>query len=520
MTKILLHPLPGRRQLPNAEQLALWALCLLAFAWRVAWLDSQSLWRDEVDSIRFAGRALPELLALFAKPGENGPLYFLLLRPWLELSGSSEFALRMPSALAGMLAVPLTFATARRLASVCRVRTPSTPALSLINVPLIAALLVAANPFLVWYSQEGKMYAILVDLVLAANLAFLSALMSATGWRWMVYLVLICLACLTHILAVLMLLVHVMWLLLLGRGYRRSWLPFMAVLLLLAVPYFRLAGWWQLRLFASPEFQTGHAFVSLPVIGQTLLAALSRGVAYPIPAWATTPLIFLLLTGLTLGGKAYLGHEDGSASPFQWPYMRPIFMTVAWLLVPPLALYVITLVKPLYTDRYVLWAAPAFALMTAYGIAALSTIARPASWLALVSVLAVCLGAGWWQAHTPVKSDFRRATAYVEQHRRPGDRLLFQIPYGRHPYEYYAGPLFHWIDGPYTNGGSTTQQVAAQMTRLVADAPAVWLVLTEESLWDQRGQVRDWLDSYGSQTDHQSYTRVQVIRYDLPPAPP
>ena len=55
----------------------------LAFALRVAGLDSQSLWRDEIDAIRFATRTWDELLRMFVVPGQNGPLYYLELRPWL-----------------------------------------------------------------------------------------------------------------------------------------------------------------------------------------------------------------------------------------------------------------------------------------------------------------------------------------------------------------------------------------------------------------------------------------------------
>ena len=87
----------------------------LAFALRVAGLDFQSLWRDEVDAIRFATRAWDDVLRMFVVPGQNGPLYFLVLRPWLYLAGQSEYALRFFSVFFGTLAVPLVYRVARRL---------------------------------------------------------------------------------------------------------------------------------------------------------------------------------------------------------------------------------------------------------------------------------------------------------------------------------------------------------------------------------------------------------------------
>ena len=85
------------------------AVCLLAYVLRVLYLDGQSLWRDEVDAIRFANRPVDLLLGTFRTPGENGPLYYLLLRPWLVLAGLSEFSLRFFSLFFGVLAVPLTY---------------------------------------------------------------------------------------------------------------------------------------------------------------------------------------------------------------------------------------------------------------------------------------------------------------------------------------------------------------------------------------------------------------------------
>ncbi len=84
-------------------------LCCLAFALGVSGLDRQSLWRDEVDAIRLATRPWPEILQSFAAPGQNGPLYFLLLRPWLAVAGTSEFALRFFSLFWGVLLIPLLY---------------------------------------------------------------------------------------------------------------------------------------------------------------------------------------------------------------------------------------------------------------------------------------------------------------------------------------------------------------------------------------------------------------------------
>lgn len=537
----------GKRTLDprQAERLALLLFCLAAFAWRVSGLTAQSLWRDEVDSIRFAGRALPALLRTFSKPGENGPLYFLLLRPWLAVAGQSEFALRFPSVLGGTLAIPLTWLLARRLWG--NARTGSRLAIG--NAPLIAALLAAVNPYLTWYGQEGRMYTLLLALVLAVHLAFLAALRHGQLWHWLLYLVLLTLAVLTHLLAVLLVPVHLAWLIILslpvrpvaaavlpglpGRLARRRWLPFILVLLLPALPYFILIGWWQLRLFLSPDFQTGHPFLSLTDLLSVLFTGFSFGIAMPPRAALVTPFLFLLLVGMVMGlanGRTPRQANDaqppthgprrpGSQRAGHGQEMRQVDrrwatgLLIAWLLLPPLLLFLISLRKPLFTDRYLIWIGPAFILLLAQGLRYLSRTWRPLGWLGLTFLMVLAGLAGWRQTHTPIKSDFRAAAAYVTAHRRPGDRLLFQIPYIRYTFEYYAGPSRDWADGPYTNNDNPEEQVAAEMEQAVGDAPAVWLIASEEALWDRRGLTRQWLETHGHRTDSARFTRVEVIRY-------
>ncbi len=493
---------------PTTDQLALALLSLLAFGWRVAGLTSQSLWRDEVDSIHFASRPLPELLAAFSRPGENGPLFFALLNPWLAALGTSEFALRMQAVLPGVLAVPLTYVLARRLLGdqVGARMSHSCP-----YVPLMAALLVAVNPYLIWYSQEGKMYGWLVVLALATLLAFLAALQHGQWWRWLLYLALLAVAVLHHVWAILLIPICGAWLMLLWPDYRRRWLPFLLTLAIPALPYFALVGWWQLRLFTTPDFQTGHPFVPLATMAATLATAFSLGVARAPTWWAIAGLIFLLLAGSVLGGRGMAG----TGSAHAWHRVRVTLMLLAWLFLPPLLLYLVSLSKPLYTDRYVIWIAPALLILLAQGVAALARIWRPLGLAALSALLAVGLLSGWRQMQTPIKSDFRAAAAYVEARRQPGDILLFQIPYNRIVYEYYAGPQAQSIDGRYTNSGSTEAQVDEEMRRDTGNAPAVWLLASEEETWDQRQLVRQWLDAQGEVTDQQGFARVEVIRYAI-----
>ena len=164
----------------HRSRLFLLVLLLLAFGWRVARLDFQSLWRDEVDAIYFAVRTLDETLRMFLQAAQNGPLYFLALRPWLVVAGSSEFALRFPSAAIGALSTALVWQVGRRLLPVApAVQLPA--AVAWVGIAEVGALLFAFNPYHIWYGQEGKMYATVTALALLAMAATLVLVMP-----WMV----------------------------------------------------------------------------------------------------------------------------------------------------------------------------------------------------------------------------------------------------------------------------------------------------------------------------------------------
>src|SRR5438270_126482 len=80
------------------------------------------------------------------------PLYPLVLAGWLRLLGRSEFVARLPSAFAGIASVAVGAALARGLAPA-----GNQPAAN--RAAVIAGLLVALNPFQIWYSEEARMYA-------------------------------------------------------------------------------------------------------------------------------------------------------------------------------------------------------------------------------------------------------------------------------------------------------------------------------------------------------------------------
>ncbi len=545
----------GKRRSQVAAAVVL-LMTLLAFALRTGGLRAQSLWRDEVDALCYAfgfpallEQALvdpaekewttpcacpqPPLppqeqvesrllrLARVVRPmiQQNGPLYFFLLRGWIALTGSSELALRFFSTVFGVLGVPLTYVLGRRLLGQA--------------TGVLAAVLTAASPYLVWYGQEVKMYTLLPVLALLAVYALQQA-MDKDGRWWIVQVVATSLALYTHIWSALLVGVQVTMLLAWWPRWRPRWWQALVSMALLTLPYLPLALWQIPAAFVVRE--TGFPRYGLGQMVLTLVNGWSSGIVGEGEAWAMTTCAVLALVGLVDGAipvcartvaqfkrRIPAGAETTGGAQRAGDEWRATIGLLGWLVIPLLGIWFISLWQPLFTDRYLIWTAPAFYLLIGNGLARLWRYSWLPASLLLGAVLFIMTGNLLVQAITPIKSDVRGAAAAVEENYQPGDLLVFQIPHLRYTFDYYFAPTdYRWADGIYTNhraeDGSyllTEEEVGQQMAHAAADAPVVWLVASEVSMWDERNLVQGWLEEHGQRENEIALTRVDVYRYRM-----
>ena len=142
---------------------------------------SSSLFGDELSTYYIVtgnglGHVVDQLIGAHA--GDlNPPLYFGLA--WLaERLGDSSELLRLPSLLAGLAAIPLTYLLGER--AVDR------------RAGLVAAALMSLSPFLIYYSTEARSFGTAMLFTLLSTLALLRAIDTRrTAW-WFAYAALSC----------------------------------------------------------------------------------------------------------------------------------------------------------------------------------------------------------------------------------------------------------------------------------------------------------------------------------------
>jgi mannosyltransferase len=193
------------RRRPNDRLLgpATWLLLLtvLGGALRVYRLGANSLWVDEFATLKIVSRPFAEILRTTAEVNFCPPLYFWLVHGVVSIAGVSEFSLRLVSAAAGTLTIPVAWLLARELT---RSRT----------VAGLCAALLALNPLHIWYSQEARPYALLVLFGSASLLFFLIAARSKTVGHWVAFVGCMSGVVLTHTIGPVFLAVALGWALL------------------------------------------------------------------------------------------------------------------------------------------------------------------------------------------------------------------------------------------------------------------------------------------------------------------
>jgi mannosyltransferase len=153
-------------------------------------LGSRSLWVDEGATVGYSSQhGAAALWHAITSDGGNMLAYYTGMHVVIRLFGSSPEVLRLPSAIAVILTVPVCFALVRRLFD----RRAAT----------FSAFFAASSLPLVYWGQQARAYAVAVLLVTASTLAFVVALQTRRRAAWACYCLVSALAIWTILLAAL-----------------------------------------------------------------------------------------------------------------------------------------------------------------------------------------------------------------------------------------------------------------------------------------------------------------------------
>ena len=341
----------------NRIRLTMLLLVLMAFALRIHRLDDQALRGDEAFAHLFAQQPLGEMLPSLATIEPHPPLYYAALHLWTSLLGQSEFAARFLSVLVSILMIPMIY----RLGS----------ALCGAKVGWLAALFGSINPFLIWHGQDVRMYSMLACLGLGSVLLFSSLFSlalergSKSGEKslWVGYVVLTIGALYVHYFSIFILAIENLTFLCLylfpsrrRREERRHkyllgrWLVTQAVIAVLYMPWLLYVG----------KFMLGHTKDWIEPVG--LFSFLRRffvvySLGTTIPHNRASLLVWAFVIAFLLGCYGLV----------RLPRERAVTLGT-YLFLPTAGIWLISLFRAIFDERYLIIVAPAYCIFLALGL--------------------------------------------------------------------------------------------------------------------------------------------------------
>lgn len=454
---------------------------LVAALLRVFRLGHQSLWVDEIMS--WGNAYIGERMTL-ERVLENihGPFYGLILHAWGNLAGESEWSLRFPAVVAGVAAVPVIAAVARRWLGGAAAGW--------------AAWAMAASPFLVWYGQEARNYALVVLCACLASLALLRLRSRWSAGTVAGYLAASAAGVLSNFSFVFLAPLHLYGWIAGVVGARRKWMVAGIVALglgLVMAPWIpRVAATWDVhRLVPGVPGEAGP-----PLRGETTFhwAAVPFAVHGFAAGYGWGPPVRELRRGSPLEAvRRHAAPIAGSTAVFGALGvlgLRALFRRgrllegLLWAVVPILILsWVAAMNVKVFHPRYVAVAVPGLYLILAAGLADLGPRLRAGFALAVAAIWAVSLQHQYFDPRYG-KEDIRAAAALLAERGRPGERVIAANTESVLSY-YYRGPMR--VEPFWLGFAGNPARLEAELSESVAGTSGAWVVMSRAEDLDPTG---------------------------------
>jgi mannosyltransferase len=418
----------------------------LAFATRLYQLDGQSLWFDEIFTVAMA--RLPWYQGMVSVLGHGvqlTPVWHWIIKGWLPV-GDSDWLVRFPTVLFGILAIPLIFKLGQLYFSE--------------EVGLLAAFIVAINPYQVWYGQELRVYTLL--LLTAAGAMYAFSDMIRTQGRKGVWLLAFFnfLGLPAHYFMFLVSIVQFLYLII---TFRRTYSLLRVWIVTQSIGAFPLVLWW-LFLIYQWRITIGTAWIPAPSWYTPLLTLWNFSFTY------TGDFSPLVLVGL---GIVLIGLVLGLIRAWD-RFERGLLLTL-WLLAPPVIVIIMSLGRvSFYVDRYLIIITPILTLLVASGLMSIRHWAiRWGMILILITITGLRLGEVYFDREDFSKEDWRMLARTLDAQGQPGQRVITCTD-------------GHWLSFEYYNRHQNLEPdkviFAAQVKDLAPSERGAWVIEMHEAL--------------------------------------
>ncbi|MBI3741773.1 MAG: glycosyltransferase family 39 protein [Chloroflexi bacterium] len=382
------------------------ALIFLAFVLRMFHVPDLLMWGDEGFSVYSANRDLYAITFEGKDVDPHPPLYYYLFHFYLPLAGFSELAIRFFSVFFGTATVALTYALATRLFDA--------------RVGARAALIAALAPFAVHYSQEVRMYALVIFLGALATYLFARLLEKETRARWVGFFSAMLLTQYTLYQAAFLFVAQGIFLLPFLKTRFRFILRWFASASAVVALFFPWLVTHSASAITDVKDVAGDTTpLTLPAFFARGFAAITSGTTIPLN---NAMLIAALYAALILAAF-FFAIKTRAAARHDW-------LLLALALIPILALYPIYFLAPLYRGRlFALACVPLIVLIAR----SLAQIAARARWIAIGLTAGIVAASAYslsddyfrYSRYNAAVDDYLPAIRAIQARAARGDAILF-----------------------------------------------------------------------------------------------
>jgi mannosyltransferase len=408
---------------------ALFTILIVGSCCRIYQLGTESLWLDEGASLGFANMGGPSEIVEQSKTDNNFPTYYLILYYWIALFGDSDFSVRVPSALAGIVAIFVIYKVGYLLFSR--------------NVGIITSLILALSPFHVSLSQVARTNSLMALLALSSFYFFIKLLRREHGRpaAQIGYVLSTSALMYSHIHGVFIVFAQSTYLatVFLRRGFASKdearqglggWILLQVLLVVLYVPGLVLLASW----LSNSASQSKVEWLQPPTLNYLYKSVIVYA--------GNCPLLILLLTLSLLAAVQLIRSGDSDK----------LYLLLLWFLIPvflPVAISIFS--TPMFATRYAIGATPAFYLLAAKGVEVADSVfsgfrrvpqalKSNTVWPTAVIMLIVLSSVWLWDHFNYLdRAPWREVTQYVNSHAQPNDLILlypdFDLPVFSHYFQ-------------------------------------------------------------------------------------
>jgi len=491
----LAHPTPKPNPLLDPDStrqgrvLVIILLTLVGAWFRLFHLGTKSLWLDEGATVTLARMAWPHFVHVwwYGEASFQGA-FFLLMRGWLHL-GQSEAWLRLPAAVFGIASIPLLYLVARKLVG--------------FRPALASTAILAFSPTHVYYSQEARSYTMTILLLLMSTWFFVRAVEQNHESDWILWTIFSALAVYSHYFAAPALVAQACSLFFRRKPARWGRLIVHGLIILaIAAPGLTYV------LRVPPQAMT-FPWMPKPTPKQLLHLAFFLGGSGE--KFVVTAILWVA------GALAIRRERDSKTTPDSfWSGM----LVLSWAVVPIALNGFVSLLHPVFVQRYMIFSLPAAVMLAGRGTTALSK-----RHVGLCLVIALCLTSiptivrGY---HKP-REDWREATNVILTSAQAGDAVVIYPFYAIVTFDYYRQldqhvPALHLFTQPYYGVGDDDRNLLTGLDSNERDFRHVWVMIRREgagrdTVQDDSPAVAAKLQSvFGTPTTWQ-FKDITVLEY-------